>query len=62
MSWWVVMAVQTERCFDKMVHFEDKDLIGLLPVYRTKSAAKRRHPKHQIVEVQALTTEESRDG
>ena len=51
MSWWAVMAVQTERCFEKPVRFEDKDLIGLLPVYRTQSAAKKNHPYAQIVEV-----------
>ena len=52
--WGGGMAVQTEECFGERIRFGDADLMGLLPVYRTKAAAQKNHPSHQIVQVQRV--------
>ena len=54
-TYWAVMAIMTEDCFEHPVRFAQPGMVGLLPVYQTKAAALRAHPQSTIVPVQRVT-------
>ena len=53
--YWAVMAIMTEKCFESPVRFAQPGMIGFLPVYTTRTAARKAHPRSKIVQVQQVT-------